>query len=59
MLLDEVRARIGRLNYSIRTSALRFIYRQVMKINEPWLTAVASLRQGKRLLGMRRSPCFE
>jgi hypothetical protein len=31
MLLDEVRARIGRLNYSIRTSALRFIYRQVLK----------------------------
>ena len=41
MLLDEVRARMGRPNYGIRTSALRFLYRQVLKITEPWLTDVA------------------
>lgn len=99
MLLDEVRARIRRLNYSIRTedtyvhwirrfvlfhakrhpramgateieaflthlavvgkvsastqnqakSALLFLYRQVLGIDLPWLTDVASARQGKRL----------
>ncbi|MGB5146355.1 MAG: integron integrase [Porticoccaceae bacterium] len=98
-LLDEVRARIRRLNYSIRTedtyvdwvrrfvlfhakrhprdmgateieaflthlavagkvsastqnqakSALLFLYRQVLGIDLPWLTDVASARQGKRL----------
>jgi len=47
-LLDEVRARIHRLNYSIRTGALRFLYRQVLKIDESLLTDVASVRQGKR-----------
>ena len=102
MQLDEVRARIRRLNYSIRTedacvdwvrrfvlsmsgatrarlgateikvflshlaiagkesastrnpakSVLRFLYRQVLKIDEPWLTDVASVRQGKRLPGV-------
>ena len=49
MLLDEVRARIHRLNYNICAIALRFLYRQVLKITEPWLTDVASVRQGKRL----------
>ena len=99
MLLDEVRARIRRLNYSIRTedtyvdwvrrfvlfhakrhprdmgateieaflthlavvgkvsastqnqakSALLFLYREVLGIDLPWLTDVASARQGKRL----------
>jgi len=39
------RARIGRLNYSIRTSALRFLYRQVLRIDEPWLTDIASAGQ--------------
>ena len=98
-LLDEVRARIRRLNYSIRTedtyvdwvrrfvlfhgkrhpralgaaeieaflthlavagkvsastqnqakSALLFLYREVLGIDLPWLTDVASARQGKRL----------
>jgi integron integrase len=98
-LLDEVRARLRRLNYSIRTedtyvdwvrryvlfhanrhprdmgateieaflthlavvgkvsastqnqakSALRFLYREVLGIDLPWLTDVASARQGKRL----------
>ena len=33
--------------------ALQFLYRQVLKITEPWLTDVASVRQGKRLPGMR------
>ncbi len=44
MLLDEVRARIGRLNYSIRTSALRFLYRQMLEIDESWLADVAAAR---------------
>lgn len=98
-LLDEVRARIRRLNYSIRTedtyvdwvrrfglfhgkrhprgmgaaeieaflthlavvgkvsastqnpakSALLFLYREVLGIDLPWLTDIASARQGKRL----------
>ena len=33
--------------------ALRFFYRQVLEIDEPWLTGVASARQGKRLPGVR------
>ncbi|MGK2913801.1 MAG: integron integrase [Porticoccaceae bacterium] len=99
MLLDEVRARIRRLNYSIRTedtyvdwvrrfvlfhakrhprdmraaeieaflthlavagkvsastqnqakSALLFLYREVLGVDLPWLTDIASARQGKRL----------
>lgn len=99
MLLDMVRARIRRLNYSIRTedtyvdwvrrfvqfhdrrhprnmggaeieaflthlavvgrvsastqnqakSALLFLYREVLEIDLPWLTDVASARRGKRL----------
>ena len=43
---------VGKVSASIRNpakSALRFLYRQVLKINEPWLTDAASARQGKRL----------
>ena len=29
--------------------ALRFFYRQALEIDEPWMTDVASMRQGKRL----------
>ena len=32
-------------------SALRFLYRQVLKINEPWLTDATAARQGKLLPG--------
>ncbi len=34
-------------------SALRFLYRQAIKIYEPWLTDVAAMRQGKRLPGVQ------
>ena len=30
----------------------RFLYRQVLKIDEPWQTDVTATRQGKRLPGM-------
>ena len=46
----------GKVSASIRNpakSAPRFFYRQVLEINEPWLTDVASARQGKRLPGVR------
>lgn len=33
-------------------SAPRFFYRQVLKINEPWLTDATAARQGKRLPGL-------
>jgi hypothetical protein len=33
-------------------SALRFLYRQVLEINELWLTDAAAVRQGKRLPGL-------
>ena len=45
----------GKVSASIRNpakSALRFLYRQVLKIDELWLTDVASVRQGKRLPGV-------
>jgi len=43
----------GKVSASIRNhakSAPRFLYRQVLKIDEPSLTDVAAARQGKRLL---------
>jgi len=30
----------------------RFLYRQMLKIDKPWLTDVAAARQGKRLPGV-------
>ncbi len=45
----------GKVSASIRNppkSALRFLYRQVLKIDEPSLTDVAAARQGKRLPGV-------
>ena len=46
----------GKVSASIRNpakSAPRFLYRQVLKIGESWLTDVASVRQGKRLPWVR------
>jgi hypothetical protein len=43
---------VGKVSASTRNPAKRalpFLYRQVLKINESWLTDVASERQGKRL----------
>ena len=42
----------GKVLASIRNpakSVLRFLYRQMLKIDEPWQMDVASARQGKRL----------
>ncbi|MGK2926870.1 MAG: phage integrase N-terminal SAM-like domain-containing protein [Lysobacterales bacterium] len=45
----------GKVSASIRNpakSALRFLYRQVLRIDEPWQTDLAAVRQGKRLPGV-------
>jgi site-specific recombinase XerD len=45
----------GKVSASIRNpakSALRFLYRQVLKIDETWLTDIAAVRKGKRLPGV-------
>lgn len=47
----------GKVSASIRNpakSALRFLYRQVLKNGEPWLTDLAAERRGKRLPGLWR-----
>ena len=45
----------GKVLASIRNpakSALRFLYRQVIRIDESWLTDLESVREGKRLPGV-------
>ena len=45
----------GKVSASIRNpakSALRFLYRQVLKIDEPWLTDVAAAAAGQAFAGV-------